>query len=132
MRALYLDSSALVKLVTREPESAALLSLLEPRPEVVSSVLARVEVLRAVARVRGSKRTLEWARAVLSRVVLVAMDDPILETAATVAPVDLRSLDALHLATALTLRPEIEAIVSYDARLNEAAKAVGLPVLTPT
>ena len=132
MRALYLDSSALVKLVTREPESAALLSLLEPRPEVVSSVLARVEVLRAVARVRDSKRTLERARAVLSRVVLVAMDGPILEAAATVAPVDLRSLDAIHLATALTLRPEIEAIVSYDARLNEAAKAVGLPVLTPT
>ena len=127
MRALYLDSSALVKLVTREPESAALLSLLEPRPEVVSSVLARVEVLRAVARVRDSKRTLERARAVLSRVVLVAMDGPILEAAATVAPVDLRSLDAIHLATALTLRPEIEAIVSYDARLNEAAKAVGLP-----
>ena len=132
MRVLYLDSSALVKLVTREPETAALLSLLEPRPEVVSSVLARVEVLRAVARVRGSKRTFERARAVLSRVVLVAMDDPILEAASTVAPVDLRSLDAIHLATALTLRPEIEAIVSYDARLNEAAKAVGFPVLTPT
>ncbi len=85
-----------------------------------------------MARVRGSKRTFERARAVLSRVVLVAMDDPILEAASTVAPVDLRSLDAIHLATALTLRPEIEAIVSYDARLNEAAKAVGFPVLTPT
>ncbi len=131
MSVLYFDSSALVKLVAREPETPALLSLLEPRPEVVSSALARVEVLRAAARARATQRTLKRARAVLSRVVLVAVDDPILEAAATLDPADLRSLDAIHLATALSLRPEAEAIISYDARLNAAAEAVGLPVLTP-
>jgi len=127
----YLDSSALVKLIAQEPETPALVSLLEPRPEVVSSALARVEVLRAVARARGGKRALERAREVLSRVVLVAMDDPILEAAATLDPVEMRSLDAIHLATALALGAETEAIVSYDARLNAAAVAIGLPVLTP-
>ena len=131
MSLFYLDSSALVKLVAPEPETPALLSLLEPRPEVVSSALARVEVLRAAARAGGGKRARERARAVLERVVLVAVDDPILEAAAALGPVDLRSLDAIHLATALTLRREAEAIVSYDARLNAAAEALGLPVLTP-
>ena len=128
---LYLDSSALVKLVAREAETAALLSLLEPRPEVASSALARVEVLRLVGRAGGSKKSRERAREVLSRVALVAVDDPILEAAATLGPADLRSLDAIHLATALALQPEIEAIVSYDSRLNAAAKALGLSVLTP-
>jgi len=128
---LYLDSSALVKLVAREPETSALLSLLEPRPEVVSSALARVEVLRAVARAGKDQRTLERAQQVLSRLVLVAVDDPILDAAAAIEPVDLRSLDAIHLATALALRPDTEAIVSYDGRLNAAAEAAGLPVWAP-
>ena len=131
MGLLYLDSSALVKLVARESETPALLSLLEPRPEVVSSALARVEVLRAVARAGGTPRSLERARRVLSRVVLVAVDDPILEAAAILEPNDLRSLDAIHLATALALRPEADAIVSYDGRLNAAANAAGFRVLTP-
>ena len=59
------------------------------------------------------------------------MDDPILEAAAALEPVDLRSLDAIHLTTALALGPEAEAIVSYDDRLNAAAVAIGLSVLTP-
>ena len=131
MSLLYLDSSALVKLVAPEPETPALLSLLEPRPEVVSSALARVEVLRAVARVGRTVETLERARGVLSRVVLVAMDGDILDGAASLQPAELRSLDAIHLATALTLRPEIDMFVSYDARLNTAAAVAGLQVVTP-
>ncbi len=131
MSVLYLDSSALVKLVAPEPETTALLALLEPRPEVVSSALARVEVLRAVVRSGGRKRAIERARTVLSRVFLVAMDDPILEAAAALRPARLRSLDAIHLATALALRPDVETIVSYDDRLNAAARALELPVLTP-
>lgn len=131
MSLLYLDSSALVKLVAHESETSALVSLLKPRPEVVSSALARVEVLRAVARADGRKRALERAREVLSRVVLVAVDDPILEAAASLDPPDLRSLDAIHLATALALGREAEAIVSYDGRLNAAAVAIGLSVLSP-
>jgi len=128
---LYLDSSALVKLVAREPETSALLSLLEPRPEVVSSALARVEVLRAVARTGRGSDTLERARSVLSRVVLVAMDGWILDAAASLEPAELRSLDAIHLATALTLQPEADMFVSYDERLNTAAAGAGLQVVTP-
>jgi len=128
---LYLDSSALVKLVAREAETSALLSLLEARPEVASSALAQVEVLRAVRRAGGRKRDLDRAREVLSRVVLIAVDDSILEAAATLDPAALRSLDAIHLATALELRPESQAIVSYDDRLNAAAEAIGIPVLAP-
>jgi len=128
---LYLDSSALVKVVAREAETPALLSLLEARPEVASSALAQVEVLRAVRRAGGRKRDLDRAREVLSRVVLIAVDDSILEAAATLDPAALRSLDAIHLATALELRPESQAIVSYDDRLNAAAEAIGIPVLAP-
>ena len=131
MSLLYLDSSALVKLVAREPETSALLSLLEPRPEVVSSALARVEVLRAVARVDHSSGTLERARDVLSRVALVAMDGDILDIAAGLEPADLRSLDAIHLATALVLHPEADMFVSYDERLNTAAASAGLRVVIP-
>ena len=131
MSLLYLDSSALVKLVAREPETPALLSLLEPRPEVVSSALARVEVLRAVARAGRTPDTLARAEAVLSRVVLVAMDGEILDGAASLQPVALRSLDAIHLATALTLHPEADMFVSYDERLNAAATLAGLRVVTP-
>ena len=131
MSLLYLDSSALVKLVAREPETSALLSLLEPRPEVVSSALVRVEVLRAVARTGRGSETLERARSVLSRVVLVAMDSWILDAATSLEPAELRSLDAIHLATALTLQPEADMFVSYDERLNTAAAGVGLQVVTP-
>ena len=131
MSLFYLDSSALVKLVAREPETPALLSLLEPRPEVVSSALARVEVLRAVARAGRTSDTLARAEAVLSRVVLVAMDGEILDGAASLQPVALRSLDAIHLATALILHPEADMFVSYDERLNAAATVAGLRVVTP-
>jgi predicted nucleic acid-binding protein len=131
MPLLYLDSSALVKLVAPEPETAALLSLLDSRPEVASSALARVEVLRAVARAGSGKRTRERARQVLSSVVRVDIDDPILEAAAALDPPGLRSLDAIHIATALALQPELEAVVSYDGRLNVAATALGLAVVTP-
>lgn len=131
MSLLYLDSSALVKLVAREPETPALLSLLEPRPEVVSSALARVEVLRAVARAGRTSDTLARAEAVLSRVVLVAMDGEILDGAASLQPAALRSLDAIHLATALILHPEADMFVSYDERLNAAAALAGLRVVTP-
>ena len=131
MSQLYLDSAALVKLVAREPETPALRKLLARRPEVASSALARVEVLRAVRRAGLGERRLDQAQAVLSRVVLVAVDGPILDAAASLDPQELRTLDAIHLATALALQPELEALVGYDARMNAAAEKVGLAVLTP-
>lgn len=132
MSLLYFDSSALVKLISREAETRALFGILESGPGVVSSALARVEVTRTVARAGGRAALRERASEVLSRVALVAIDDAILNAAAELGPADLRSLDAIHLATALALGPELEALVSYDLRLNAAAEAVGLQVLSPS
>ncbi len=132
MSLLYLDSSALVKLVSREPETRALFALLESGHGVVSSALARVEVTRTVARTGGGTALRTRARQVLARVALVAIDDAILDAAAELDPADLRSLDAIHLATAIALGPDLESLVSYDLRLNAAAESVGLRVVSPS
>jgi predicted nucleic acid-binding protein len=128
---LYFDSSALVKLVVLEPETPALLSLLESRAAVVSSAIAQVEVLRSVRRAGGSPEARTRARDVLSRVVLFAVDDPILEAAAALEPADVRSLNAIHLATALALGRDADGFVCYDGRLNEAAGSLALRVVSP-
>lgn len=132
MSLLYFDSSALVKLISREAETPSLFGILESGPGVVSSALARVEVTRTVARAGGRAALRERASEVLSRVALVAIDDAILNAAAEIGPADLRSLEAIHLATALALGPELESLVSYDLRLNAAAEGVGLRVLSPS
>jgi predicted nucleic acid-binding protein len=129
-RATYLDSSALVKLVIAEPESAALRAYLRRRRLLVSSGLARAEVHRAVLHVgpKAVKRALE----VLGRVDLIRIGTPILEAAGGMEPHELRSLDALHLATALQLGEDLARFVVYDERLSEAARTAGLPVISPT
>lgn len=131
MTLLYLDSSSLVKLVSREAETPAMLALLADRPQVASSALARVEVSRAVARAGLGRAAVRRGREVLARVALIAVDDPILDSAARLRPKGLRSLDAVHLATALSLLPDLEAVVCHDSRLGAAAKRAGLTVLTP-
>ena len=127
---IYLDTSAIVKLVVKEPESPALHDYLSAHPERVSSALARVELTRALRRAERSESTLERAAAVLQRLALVPLDDIVLEAAARVEPVALRSLDALHLATALSL-PPLAAFVAYDERLLAAARGIGLAVAAP-
>lgn len=127
---LYLDSSALVKLVLPEPETGALTELLSGWPERVSSALSRVEVLRAVRRAGAQKPTYDRAENVVARIGLVAIDEKVLSAAARLDPPDLRSLDAIHLATALSV-PELGGMVSYDARLAEAVKRSGIPALAP-
>ena len=127
---LYLDSSALVKLVSPEPETPALLRLLHDWPERVSSVLARVEVLRATRRLGDEAARLRRAEQVLSRIALIRIDDVVLDAAARLAPTDLRSLDAIHLATALSVRRQLGALVTYDPRLAAAARAARVHVLT--
>jgi len=127
--ALYLDSSALVKLVVREAESAALRRLLRAHPVRVSSALARVEVTRAVRAQGPAVRA--RAQAVLTRVRLLRIDDDILATAAMLDPKVLRSLDAIHLASASALGAELDALVSYDARMRDAAAILGYPTLAP-
>lgn len=127
---VYLDSSAIVKLVVTEPESQALRRYLTTRDERVTSGLARVEVLRALRRARGDERTLHRAEQVLERVALLAVDEPVLHSAADLEPGRLRSLDAVHLATALSLEG-LEALVTYDLRLVDAAAEAGLAVAMP-
>lgn len=127
---IYLDSSAIVKLVLPELESTALRRELTERRERCSSALARVEVLRAVRRANASPETLERAAAVLDRIALVPLDDRILSAAAEVGPTSLRSLDAIHLATALSLFG-LASFVTYDQRLFAAASAAGLRPMAP-
>lgn len=125
----YLDSSALVKLVVAEPESAALRRHLRARPVRASCALARVEVVRAV-RLHDREAT-ERARLVLSRTRLVRIDDDLLDAAAALGPGVLRSLDAIHIAAALTFGEELREMVTYDARMAVAAAAVGVKTLAP-
>ena len=127
---VYLDASAIVKLVVPEPESAALRGELTRDAEWVSSALARVEVLRALRRTGATVDSVRFAEELLDRMALVAVDQPILNAAASAEPVGLQSLDALHLATVLSL-VGVDAFVGYDERLNAAVSAVGLPVLSP-
>ncbi len=127
---VYLDSSAIVKLVVSEPESSALRRYLAGHADRVSSGLARVEVIRALRRTRDSHTQLHRAASVLERIALVAVDEPLLNDAAALEPRQLRSLDAVHLATALSL-DGLDAVVTYDRRLHAAAAGAGLEVVSP-
>lgn len=131
MSLVYLDSSALVKLVIREPESVALMEFLRERPDRVSSVLALAEVPRALRRARFGAVARRRAREVLARVAMVDIDRRILTAAAAIDPATVRTLDAIHLATALALREDVVALVTYDRRLAMASERADLQVLTP-
>ena len=129
---IYVDSSALVKLVLPEAESAALLTLLTEEVEPISSELATVEVIRASRRASRDSEVHNRALAVMAALHLVRVDSAILERAASIEPESLRSLDAIHLASALSLSPEVGAIIVYDAGLAAAATDAGLRVLAPS
>lgn len=127
--AVYLDSSALVKLVVTEPESTALRQFLRRRSERVSSALARVEVLRAV-RSHG-EAAIQRAASVLSRVRLLRVDAAVLDAAAGLDPRVLRSLDAIHIASALELGDDLDSLVTYDRRMSEAVAMLGIALRAP-
>ncbi|MDR1426532.1 MAG: type II toxin-antitoxin system VapC family toxin [Bifidobacteriaceae bacterium] len=125
----YLDSSAIVKLIMDEPESDAMEAWLASGVTVVTSQLAGTEVVRAV------RRRVPGAQGV-AQAVLAAFDTARLRVeeyaaAATLPPVEMRSLDALHLAVALTLRPELDGLVTYDEPLAAAAASLGVEVIAP-
>ncbi|MGQ0466601.1 MAG: type II toxin-antitoxin system VapC family toxin [Sporichthyaceae bacterium] len=128
---IYLDSSALLKLVREEDETQALREWLAARPDepVVTSELGRVEVVRAARRV-GAEAATE-AQAVLGEVDLVLLDRVVQDLACEVGAADLRTLDALHLASALVLGEDLQEFVAYDHRLVQAARASGLSVCVP-
>jgi predicted nucleic acid-binding protein len=131
MPLVYLDSSALVKLVVTEPESRALIERLRGWPERVCSALALTELPRALARAGLGAAAHRRAREVLGRIALVDVDRRILATAATLEPLALRTLDAIHLATAMAVREDLEIVVTYDGRLRAAAERIRIDVAAP-
>ena len=130
MKALYLDTSAFIKVVVHEAESDALRAFLAAGPtRRVSSALLRTEALRAVRHLEPE--VLSVVREGLRRVELVGIDDRILDAAGILEPRVLRTLDAVHITTAMALGDDLEAIVTYDARMTEAAQLLGLRAVTP-
>jgi uncharacterized protein len=128
--AYYLDTSAAVKLVVAERETAALTAWLTSRDgEVVSSDLLRTELLRATR--RGAPHAMPRARAVLDSFALLTVPTSTFERAADLDPDLLRSLDALHLAAALELGDDLDGLVSYDERMARAASLHGVEVIAP-
>lgn len=129
---LYLDSFAIVKLVQREAESNALRRFLRRHRDDrrVTSALARVEVVRAIS--GGGPAAVAHARRQLARVDEIAIDRDLLDTAATIAPGErLRSLDAIHLASAQALAPDLRAVVTYDQRMAAAGHTLGMTIEAP-
>ncbi len=132
MAALYLDASALVKLVQIEAESAALQAYLVAHPSErrVTSVLSRTEVLRALC--AGGPVAQQHALTVLEQTEQVALTRAVLDQAAALLPgVRLRTLDAIHLASALALGGELQTLITYDNRLGQAAAQVGVVPFAP-
>lgn len=128
-RVLYLDSSAIVKLVVSEMESAALRKYLRGKRALVTSALARTEVSRALLPLGST--VLERGDLVLQRLSIVRVNDRILQIAGRMLPADLRSLDAIHLATADQLRPDLSKVCTYDQRMKAAAITLGFAVVAP-
>jgi predicted nucleic acid-binding protein len=128
---LYLDTSALVKLVVQEPESSALEAYLREYPADArfTSALARTELVRAVTR-QQSIDSIAHARRVLARMNLVPLTNRLLDAAATMMKRELRTLDALHISAALTA-PTLRAVVTYDNRMSQAVAEIGIAVATP-
>jgi predicted nucleic acid-binding protein len=126
----YLDASAIVKLVVEEPESRALRSVLRDRPRRVSSALALVEVHLAAAR-RSPAPPPGRVDTILAGLALVPVDQPTLEGAAALGGAGVRALDAIHLATAQSLREDLDSFIAYDRRLLAAAHARELTTERP-
>ncbi|MGH9170575.1 MAG: type II toxin-antitoxin system VapC family toxin [Acidimicrobiales bacterium] len=129
-RYAYLDTSAFVKLVVTEPESAALLRSMRRWPALVSCTLLRAEAIRALNR-SGHRDQVGVARRLFGAVHLLQVDEPLLDRAGELSPEMLRTLDAVHLAAALSLGSELAVLVTYDQRLAGAARAMGLEVASP-
>lgn len=130
----YVDASALVKLVLREPESGALHAYLMARPGAMTSRIATVEVPRAIGRAMGTSTEAphdDSLVAVWERVDVIELDAAIADSAAHMTPWTIRSLDAIHLASALAVADELGDFVTYDRRLAEAAATAGLAVRSP-
>ena len=128
---VYVDSSALLKLVLSEPESPALEQALSRWPDRISSVLLPIECRRIVLRAGNPPGVVDRLEKELSGVTLIRLEEAVQTLAGAIGPPRLRALDAIHLASALSIGDYPEAFVTYDDRLADAARAVGLNVLMP-
>ena len=131
MSLYYADTSAVIKLLAEETHSRAFAQFYDsdPKAEWVSSALLRIELIRAVARVRPA--LLPDARDLLTAFSYIEIDEEVVDGAMNEPDRTLRSLDAIHLATARLLGPDLDALVTYDSHLASAATDAGLAVLAP-
>jgi predicted nucleic acid-binding protein len=130
---IYIDTSALVKLIVQEPESGALHQWLADAGDRdhVTSALGRVELMRTALR-SGDTRIMDNAKRTLSEDLdILAITDEVIEKAETIGPESLRSLDAIHLASAAQLHDALTAVVAYDHRLIAGCRELDYPVASP-
>lgn len=125
----YVDTSALVKLIAKEPETASLRRWLKSK-RWIGSDLIRTEIKRVVLR-GGGVRAAQRAEYLLREMDLISVTPDLFDRAGNLEPTSLRSLDAIHLAAALSLGDDLAGVVAYDKALAEAARAVGVPVVAP-
>ena len=126
---IYADTSALVKLVAPEPESEAMSDFARSSGLMFTSVVGATELRRAIRRTHPTR--LEIAERILAPIFMLQLTTGVLQLANMVEPASLRTLDAIHLASALSAREPLDAFVAYDLRLIDAARAAGLPVVSP-
>ena len=124
----YIDPSALVKLVLAEPESLEMERWYVESERVSTSLIGIIETRRAVARRPHDPIHLDR---VVSGIEVIGINVRLGERAATIGPADVRTLDAIHLATAMSIGSALTSFVTYDDRLAAAARALGLPVVSP-
>lgn len=128
MRDIYIDSSAILKLILREAESEAVISI--PRARFITSEISRVEVIRAILRYEPS--ALKIAEQVLKNLNFVRIDSQTLIQAERLPDrISLRALDAIHIAVAAKMGLKINSVLTYDKQMAKAAQALGFEVLSP-
>jgi uncharacterized protein len=133
---LYVDTSALLKLLVREAESAAIERELVQWPSLAASIVTEVELPRAVARAREDRpdAVIDGSlvlQSVVASAAIVPLSEDIVAAARNVAPVHVGALDAIHVASALSLGQELAGVATYDNRMQDALERLGITVLAP-